>query len=387
MTNSKKVLFVFGTRPEAIKMGPVIKEMQKHPHWFTVKVAVTGQHREQLVQVLEDFQIIPDLNLDLMKENQSIHSFTVEAIKGLETVFLKEKPDLILVHGDTQTAFCAALSAFFQKIPIAHVEAGLRTKNKYSPFPEEINRRLVDTMSDLYFAPTNTNKQNLVKEGIEEASIFVTGQTAIDAALMTFRKDYRFTVPAFQQLDFNKKQVAGVTLHRRENLGSAMNQVFQAIRELADENENVQFVYPVHLNPNVRKPAFAALSGHERILLCDPVSYPDMINLIGRARFLISDSGGLQEEATVFNKPLILTRDTTERPEAVGSRSITLTGTNKALIKEKALEILHSLPETGASASPFGDGLASKRIAEAAAVYLGLAQQLPEPFKAEQHDS
>ncbi|WP_308737569.1 non-hydrolyzing UDP-N-acetylglucosamine 2-epimerase [Paenibacillus sp. AR247] len=336
----KKIMVIFGTRPEATKMCPVIQELRHHQERFETKVVVTGQHREQLSQALSHFNIQPDVDLALMKENQSLAYLTSAAIVGLDNIINEDKPDMILVHGDTQTAMCGSLAAFFHKIPVGHVEAGLRSHQKYSPWPEEINRRIVDVITDLLFAPTSVSKNNLNREGYDSEHIFITGQTAVDAAILTNKADYKFHNEQLNDLVQLQGRLITVTAHRRENYGEPMQQMFNAIRRVADEHPDVHIVYPVHLSPYVQDTAFAMLSGHDRIHLLDPIEYPDMINLLSRSHLVLSDSGGLQEETPVFNKPLILMRDTTERPEAIAANAVFLSGTQEDSIFNIANKLL-----------------------------------------------
>ncbi len=373
--SKKKIMIVFGTRPEATKMCPVVQAFKKYPEWFDVKTVVTGQHQEQLYQVLDGFGIEPNLDLKIMKENQSLAYVTTSAINGLDDVISSEKPDLILVHGDTQTSFSAAMAAFFHKVPVGHVEAGLRSGNKYSPWPEEVNRKLIDVICDLLFAPTNYSRENLLKEGYKPETIYVTGQTAVDAAINMYDEDYTFKNPTLNELKFEKnKKVITVTAHRRENY-EKMEQMFGAIRRIADENENVLFVYPVHMSPVVRKYAYGVLSNHERILLLEPIDFTDIINLMSRSYLVLSDSGGLQEECTVFHKPMILMRDTTERPEAIEAGSVYLAGNEGEPIYDITKRLLLDTElynKMANSENPFGDGKASERIANIVAEYFGL---------------
>ncbi|WP_028552865.1 non-hydrolyzing UDP-N-acetylglucosamine 2-epimerase [Paenibacillus sp. UNC451MF] len=379
----KKIMLIFGTRPEATKMCPVVQELRKYPEWFETKVVVTGQHREQLQQPLSHFKIIPDIDLDLMKENQTLAYFTSAAIKGLDQAIAEDKPDMILVHGDTQTALCGSLVAFFHQIPVGHVEAGLRSHNKWSPWPEEVNRRMVDVVTDVLFAPTSVGRDNLLREGFSSNQIFVTGQTAVDAAILTKKSDYTFQNDSLNKLIQHPGRIVTITAHRRENLGEPMRQMFSAIRRLADDHPDVMVIYPVHLNPAVREIAIPILSGHERIHLLEPIEYPDMINLLSRSYLILSDSGGIQEETTVFNKPLVLMRDTTERPEAIEANAVVLAGTDELSIYDNAAILLQDPQrylEMANVKNPFGDGHASKRIALYLAYYFGQLSEQPEPF-------
>lgn len=379
----KKVLLVFGTRPEAIKMGPVIQALRRYPDWFAPRVVVTGQHKEQLYQALGAFGIVPDVDLEIMQHRQTLAHIVSAAMTGLDRVFAEERPDTVLVHGDTATTMVATLAAFFHQIPVGHVEAGLRTYHKFSPFPEEINRRVTDVVADMLFAPTPLNRQNLLREGADPAAIFVTGQTEVDAALHTYRPDYQFAEPRLARVDFRSWRVIAVTAHRRENWGDPLRGMCAAMRRLVDEHPDTLLVYPVHLSPAVRDVVLPALSGHPRIVLTDPVGYEDMIHLIARSYMIMSDSGGLQEDAPVFGKPLVLMRDTTERPEAVEAGVVVLAGNTEAGVYQHARRLLNdpALYQSMARArNPFGDGRAAERIALYLAHRLGFRPDLPAEF-------
>ncbi|REK76201.1 non-hydrolyzing UDP-N-acetylglucosamine 2-epimerase [Paenibacillus paeoniae] len=381
--NRKKIMVIFGTRPEATKMCPVVQELKKHSEWFDTKVILTGQHREQLHQALAHFDIQPDIDLNLMKESQSLAYLTSAAITGLDEVISEERPDLILIHGDTQTALCGGLVAFFHKIPVGHVEAGLRSHHKYSPWPEEINRRIIDVVTDFMFAPTSINQDNLIRDGYKEQHIYITGQTAVDAALLTNREHYVFNEDRLNHLVNQPGRIITLTAHRKEHYGAPMLQMFRAIRRIADEHPDTSVIYPVHLSPTVREAAYCILSGHDRIHLLDPIDYPDMIHLLSRSYLVLSDSGGLQEETPVFHKPLVLMRDTTERPEAVAANAVFLAGTEESAIHAVTTRLLtdkefyHAMSHT---VNPFGDGQASKRIVQIIARHFGFLSELPVPF-------
>lgn len=377
------MMFIFGTRPEATKMCPVIQELKRHEEWFETKVILTGQHREQLYQALAHFGIKPDADLQLMKENQSLAYITSAAIAGLDEVVTREQPDLIVIHGDTQTAVCGGMVAFFHKIPVGHIEAGLRSHNKYSPWPEEINRKIVDVVSDFMFAPTSISRDNLLRDGYENKNIFVTGQTAVDAAQLTYSDRYVFHEEQLNAIVHQTARIITVTAHRKENYGAPMQNMFRAIRRIADEHPDAAIVYPVHLSPTVRETAYSMLAGHERIHLLEPIDYPDMINLIARSYMILSDSGGLQEETPVFGKPLILMRDTTERPEGVAAHAVHLTGTEESAIYAAATRLLTDRgysDEMSHAVNPFGDGRASMRIAHIFAHHFGFVPDLPAEF-------
>lgn len=384
VNTKKKIMVIFGTRPEATKMCPIVQELKQHTDWFDTKVVVTGQHQEQLYQALSHFSLEPDIDLNLMRENQSLAYFTSAAITGLDDIISEHRPDMILVHGDTQTTMCGSLAAFFHKIAVGHVEAGLRSHSKYSPWPEEVNRRIVDVVTDLLFAPTSVGRDNLLREGFNAENIHVTGQTAVDAALQTYKENCSFTEAKLNELIRHSGRLITVTAHRRENYGVPMQNMFRAIRRIADEHPNVSIIYPVHLSPTVRDMAYTMLSDHDQVHLLDPLEYPDMINLISRSYLIMSDSGGLQEEATVFNKPLVLMRDTTERPEAVAAHAVHLAGIEEDSIYNIANRLLIDMDTYKRMASarnPFGDGQASKRIVQLIAHHFGLTSQPPAPFE------
>lgn len=376
MAERRKIMAVFGTRPEAIKMAPVVKALQAHPEWFETRVCVTAQHRQMLDQVLSAFAITPDHDLNIMQERQTLAGIHIRALQGLESAMAAEKPDMLLVHGDTATTFAGALAAFYHQAAVGHVEAGLRAYNKYSPWPEEMNRCLTDVLADVFLAPTANNRQNLLREGVAPEKIYVTGQTAVDALLLTVRDDYRFEVPALNSVDFAGKRVITVTAHRRENYGEPFRQMFTAMRELVDAFADTYLVYPVHLSPAVREAAEPLLLGHPRILLTDPVPYPDMVHLLQRSYLVLSDSGGIQEETPSLGKPLLLLRDTTERPEGVTAGTVIVTGTDRGRIVAEGTRLLRDRRayETMAQrANPYGDGKAAERCVQAIAHYYGLA--------------
>ncbi|WP_041484320.1 non-hydrolyzing UDP-N-acetylglucosamine 2-epimerase [Desulfitobacterium metallireducens] len=358
-------MVVFGTRPEAIKMAPVVKALQKES--VPCQVAVTAQHREMLDQVLELFKIRPDYDLNLMKAGQTLVEITTRALNGLVEVFAKAKPDLILVHGDTTTTFVAALAAFYTHIPVGHVEAGLRTGNKYSPFPEEMNRKLTGAITDLHFAPTNTAKQNLLREGVPLEKIFVTGNTVIDALLHTVDTDYRFNdreLDSILEREQNRRMIL-VTTHRRENLGEPMRQIYRALANVLDNNPNTYIVFPVHKNPSVRKVVDEVLGQHERVYLIEPMDYEPFVNLMSKAHIILTDSGGIQEEAPSLGKPVLVVRDTTERPEAVEAGTVSLVGTSYERVVESLNRLLRDEEHFHAMAhaiNPYGDGKAADRI-------------------------
>lgn len=358
-----KVMVIFGTRPEAIKMAPLVKELKKHEETECI-VCVTAQHREMLDQVLKAFKIKPDYDLNIMSQGQTLSDITFKALKGVEEVIQEVKPNIVLVHGDTTTTFAGALAAYYNQIDIGHVEAGLRTWNKYSPYPEEMNRQMVDNMADMFFTPTESSKSNLLKEGKRIENIFVTGNTAIDALKTTIKKGY--THPIFEWLG-NDKLIL-LTAHRRENMGKTMRNMFISIKRIVDEIEGLKIVYPVHLNPKIRKIAEEILGNDEKIKLIEPLEVIDFHNFINRAYIILTDSGGIQEEAPALGKPVIVLRNTTERPEGIEAGTLKLAGTNEEKIYNITKELLTNKEEYNRmkkAINPYGDGHASKRIVDA----------------------
>ena len=376
---------VFGTRPEAIKMAPVVLELAKHPEEIVPVVTVTAQHREMLDQVLNLFKIKPDHDLDIMAAGQTLFDITSRAMMGLDKVLQEEHPDIVLVHGDTTTTFAGALAAYYHQVSVGHVEAGLRTHNKYSPFPEEMNRKLTGSIADLHFAPTSTSEQNLLSESIDGEQIFVTGNTVIDALHKTVRDDFQFENEMLQKIDFKNKRVILVTTHRRENLGEPMRHVYQALRRLVEEFEDVEIVFPVHKNPKVREVVNEELGGMSKVHLIDPLDYEPFANLMHRSHLILTDSGGVQEEAPALGKPVLVLRDTTERPEAVEAGTVKLIGTDKDVVYKEARELLTNQEEysrMSEACNPYGDGKASQRIIQAILYHYGLSEEKPEPFVA-----
>jgi len=374
---------IFGTRPEAVKMAPVVKALAARPERFVVKVAVTAQHREMLDQTLRHFDLRPDYDLNIMQPRQTLAGIATRALEGLDRVLEESRPDLVLVHGDTATTFIGSLAAFYRQIPVGHVEAGLRTDNKYDPFPEEMNRRLTGQVADLHFAPTPWAQANLLAERVDRKYLFVTGNTAIDALFLTRRSNHRFAEPGLRSLDFASRRVIVVdTLHRRENL-ERMGGIYGAIRRLAEASPEAHLVVLMHKNPAVRDAAAPVLAGLTGITLLDPLDYPDFINLIHRAYFVISDSGGVQEEAPSLGSPVLLLRETTERPEAIEAGTVRMVGTDPDAIFAAARQLLtddtayRAMREAG---NPYGDGLASERIADALEYYFGWRAEPPRPF-------
>lgn len=373
----KKVFLVFGTRPEAIKMAPLAKELADDNR-FEVKVVVTGQHREMLDQVLHAFAIVPDYDLNIMHQGQTLSEITGRVLEKLTAILQKERPDILLVHGDTTTTFSAALSAFYQQIPIGHVEAGLRTWDKYSPFPEEMNRQLTDELTDLYFAPTMKSRENLIKENHSEKNIYVTGNTAIDAMKNTLDENYE--IPA--EISKNQKRIVLVTMHRRENLGEPMHSVFNAIHKAANDYPDTQFIFPMHKNPAVREVASETLGNLENVSLIEPLDVIDFHNYAKQSYLILTDSGGVQEEAPSLGVPVLVLRDQTERPEGVAAGTLRLVGTDTQTVYSTIKELFENsaaYEDMSKASNPYGDGKASARITEAIAHYFQLADR-PEDF-------
>ncbi|WP_026564050.1 non-hydrolyzing UDP-N-acetylglucosamine 2-epimerase [Bacillus sp. UNC41MFS5] len=370
MENQLKVMTVFGTRPEAIKMAPLVKELGKYPDYIKPIVTVTAQHREMLDQVLQIFEITPDYDLNIMKERQTLLEVTTRSLEGLNQVLADVKPDIVLVHGDTTTTFVASLAAFYHSIPIGHVEAGLRTHNKYSPYPEEVNRQLTGVLADLHFSPTSQSKQNLLLENKREDGIYITGNTAIDALKTTVRDNY--THPVLDKL--GNDRLILMTAHRRENTGKPMEDMFRAIRRLVEKHVDVQVVYPVHMNPVVREIANSVLGEHERIHLIEPLDVIDFHNFASRAYLILTDSGGVQEEAPSLGVPVLVLRDTTERPEGIEAGTLKLAGTDEETIFDLADELLSdpaAHDKMAHASNPYGDGYASERIVKAILHHFG----------------
>lgn len=371
-----KVMLVFGTRPETIKMAPLVKELKSRPEFETL-VCVTAQHRQMLDQVLDAFAITPDYDLNIMKQGQTLSDITARVLKGLEEVLQKEKPQMVLVHGDTTTTFAGALAAYYCQTAVGHVEAGLRTYDKYSPYPEEMNRQFVGCVADLHFAPTQQSRENLLAEGKKDSSIVVTGNTAIDALRTTVREDYTDGI-----LEWAKgSRLIVITAHRRENLGEPMHRMFRAIRRVMEEFPDVKAVYPVHLNPLVQKAAQEELGDCPQVRLVEPMEVVEFHNLLARSYLILTDSGGIQEEAPSLGKPVIVLRDTTERPEGVTAGTLKLAGTDEEVIYGLVRELLTDEAEYGRmshASNPYGDGEASRRIADAIAAHFAEAGQTGE---------
>lgn len=376
----KKVMCVFGTRPEAIKMAPVVKAIEQNENLQSI-VTVTAQHREMLDQVLQLFQIIPDYDLNLMKQGQTLTDITAGVLRGLEDILKKEQPDLVLVHGDTTTTFAAALAAFYQQIPVGHVEAGLRSGNMYSPYPEEANRKLTGVMTSLHFSPTPEARQNLLRENADDSKIFVTGNTVIDALLATVKDHHQFADADLQALLDSPGKKVLITAHRRENQGEPMAHIFQAVRRLHETLPEVQFIFPIHKNPRVRELAARILGELARVHIIEPLDYEPFANAMSRVDLIMTDSGGLQEEAPALGKPVLVLRDTTERPEAVTAGTVELVGTDEDLIYNTALTLLtdaEAYAKMANAVNPYGDGKACGRITAAIEYYFGMRDERPE---------
>jgi len=376
-----KVITIFGTRPEAIKMAPLVKELEKREE-IDAKVCVTAQHREMLDQVLELYNIKPDFDLNIMKSKQSLTGITTRVLQGLEEIFEKEKPNLILVHGDTTTTFAGSLAAFYQQIKVGHVEAGLRTFDKYFPFPEEMNRKLTGAVADMHFAPTKGSKANLLREGVDPQDIYVTGNTVIDAMEFTVKEDYVFATKELNDLDYSKKVIM-VTAHRRENWGEGIENICLALKELVEKNNDVELVYLVHLNPIVKDVVYKHLSGLDRVHLLPLLDAKETHNLMNKCYMIMTDSGGLQEEAPHLGKPVLVLRDVTERPEAVESGTVKLVGTDKEAIVNTANLLIKNQEEYSKmtkAINPYGDGEASKRIVESILFKFGYIDKRCEEF-------
>ena len=363
-----KLMTVFGTRPEAIKMCPLVLEMGKYPDYIEPIVAVTAQHREMLDQVLELFNIKPDYDLNIMASGQTLYDITTKALNGLKEVIEEAKPDMVLVHGDTTTTFAGALAAFYAQVPVGHVEAGLRTGNKYSPYPEEMNRKLTGSIADMHFAPTSTSKANLLKENVNPETILVTGNTVIDALETTVKADYEFADAEFNKLFARGNRLILMTTHRRENLGEPMRNVYKALRKVLETHADVEAIFPVHKNPKVREIVQEELGGLDRVHLIEPMDYEPFANLMGKVDIVLTDSGGIQEEAPALGKPVLVLRDTTERPEAVDAGTVKLIGTEyEDVLRETnlLLDDAEHYKKMAEATNPYGDGKACERIIRA----------------------
>ena len=373
-----KIMTIFGTRPEAIKMAPIVHLLKQQTSDFETVVTLTGQHREMLDQVMQAFALKSDYNLKIMQANQTLNDITAAVLRKLKPILQAEKPDLVLVHGDTTTTFAASLAAFYQQIPIGHVEAGLRTWKKYSPFPEEMNRQMTDVLADLYFAPTKKSQANLLLQPIDPQKIFVTGNTAIDALKQTVSRDYQHEV--FQQIKPHQRMIL-LTMHRRENWGKPMEQVFAAINQVLHVHPEVEVIYPVHLNPKVRQVAQTAFAANPQVHLIEPQNVVDFHNLCARSYFIMTDSGGMQKEAPSLGKPVMVLHETTERPEGITARTLRLVGTNQQEVQGAREELLQpdssTYQQMAAAINPYGDGKAAERIIAAIKYYFKFTNERP----------
>lgn len=378
----KKIITIFGTRPEAIKMAPLVKQLEKEPEIKSI-VCVTAQHREMLDQVLNYFEITPDYDLNIMRSKQSLTGITSRVLEGLEEIFREEKPDMVLVHGDTTTTFAGGLAAFYQQIKVGHVEAGLRTFDKYFPFPEEMNRKLTGALADLHFAPTQGSKNNLLREGVNQNDIFVTGNTVIDAMKHTVKENYVFDNELLNKIDYKNKKIIMITAHRRENWGQGIENICQALNEIVEQNEDVEIIYLVHLNPVVKDVVFKNLGNKERIHLLPPLETNETHNLMNKCFMVMTDSGGLQEEAPHLGKPVLVLREVTERPEAVKYGTVKLVGTEVDKIISEANALIRdqkAYENMSKAVNPYGDGKASERIVSAIKNYLKISNEKIEEF-------
>ncbi|GAI00995.1 unnamed protein product [marine sediment metagenome] len=383
--NKIKIALIFGTRPETIKMFPIISEIKKYPYLIELKIIVSGQHREMLDQMLKIFQINPDYDLNIMKKGQSLSHITKNSLLGIEKILKKERPSMVLVQGDTTTTFTGALAAFYQKIKIGHIEAGLRTNNKYYPFPEELNRHLTSVLADLHFAPTEKSCQNLLSEGVKRENVFVSGNTVIDSLFLMTKEHYIFREPLLRDVKIFEKKIILVTMHRRENWGRPLRETCQALIKLIKDHLDLSVIFPIHKNPEIRKIVNEILKSRKEVLLLDTLDYKDMVNLMSKSYIILTDSGGIQEEAPSLGKPVLVLRDETERPEAVEAGVVKLIGTNsKKIIKEvkELLDHKEKYLEMTRNINPYGDGKASERIVKKILYNFNLVNQSPDEFKA-----
>ena len=387
MINQRRVMFVFGTRPEAIKMAPVIKEVEKYPDVLSPLIVVTGQHRQMLDQVLNIFDIKPNYDLGNMQQNQTLTSIVAKSMQGLEEIVLREKPDMVLVQGDTATSFAAGLSAFYHKVPLGHIEAGLRTFDKWRPYPEEINRKLTTSLADLHFAPTKTSVTNLLAERVLASSIFLTGNTVIDALFEVVKREFDLNKLGIK-LSPEKKMIL-VTTHRRENFGAPLENICSAIDRLAKDYQEVEIVVPVHKNPMVRERVHKRLGQIQNVALIEPLDYEPFVHLMKESYIILSDSGGVQEEAPSLGKPVLVLREKTERPEAVSFGTVKLVGSDENLIFENVRKLLEERPaydKMSRAVNPYGDGNASGRIVRAILYYFGIVDQRPDEFELKENE-
>ncbi|NIM02870.1 UDP-N-acetylglucosamine 2-epimerase (non-hydrolyzing) [bacterium] len=379
----KKIICIFGTRPEAIKMAPVLRELKKKDDLFKAVVVVTAQHREMLDQVLRLFNLRSHYDLNIMQESQTPYHITTSALSRLEKVINIENPDFVLVQGDTTTTFAAALASFYQRVPVGHIEAGLRSYDRFNPYPEEVNRLLTDALCDLHFAPTPTAKRSLLKENIKKESIFVTGNTVIDALYLALKKAHRFRNSVLKKIDFNKKRIILLTAHRRENWGTPLENICLSIKKLIDKYDDLEIIFPVHLNPKIRNVVYKLLKKSPRIHLIKPLDYLDFVNLLNKCSLVLTDSGGLQEEAPALGKPVLLLREVTERPEAVKAGTVKVVGLSRNRIFEETCKLLNSkriYERMATSVNPYGDGKTSARIVEAILYYFEIVRRRPKDF-------
>jgi len=382
--NKTKIAIIFGTRPETIKMFPIISEIKKYPHLIDCRIIVSGQHREMLDQMLEIFQVNSDYDLDIMEQGQSLSDITNNCLLGIEKILIKERPSMVLVQGDTTTTFAGALAAFYQKIKIGHVEAGLRTNNKYYPFPEEVNRHLTSVLTDLHFAPTTQSYENLLSEGVKKEDIFISGNTVIDSLLLMIKENYTFRESQLKDKKIFEKKIILVTIHRRENWGKPLKETCQAINKIIDEHSDISVIFPLHKNPEIRRNVQEILQNKKNILLLDTLNYDDMVNLMSKSYIILTDSGGIQEEAPSLGKPVLVLRDETERPEAVKAGVVKLIGTNGKRICSEVDLLLNrreKYMEMSKSINPYGDGKASERIVKKILYNYNLIGQEPDEFK------
>lgn len=378
-----KVMSVFGTRPEAIKMAPLVIELEKNPNIESV-VCVTAQHRQMLDQVLEIFNIKPDYDLNIMKDRQTLVGITARVLEGLDEVIKEAKPDIVLVHGDTSTSFVGALAAFYNQTMVGHVEAGLRTYDIYSPFPEEMNRCLTGRIAKMHFSPTIRNKNNLLKENVSDDNIYITGNTVIDAMKTTVKEDYVFKTDAINDIDFKSKRVITMTAHRRENLGEPLENICRAVKRLVEKYDDVEFVYPIHMNPAVRETVNKIIGNLDRVNIIEPINVDELHNLMARSYMIMTDSGGIQEEAPSLGKPVLVLRRETERPEAVEAGTVKLAGVSEEVIFDMSCELLddkNAYDKMAHSANPYGDGNASLRIIDAILYEFGINNVRPEEYQ------
>ena len=382
MEKKIKVMSVFGTRPEAIKMAPLVIELEKNPNIESV-VCVTAQHRQMLDQVLEIFDITPDYDMNLMKDRQTLVQITARVLEGLDDIIKEVKPDIVLVHGDTTTSFVGALAAFYNQVPVGHVEAGLRTYDIYSPFPEEMNRCLTGRIAELNFSPTVANKENLLRENVSEDSIYITGNTVIDAMKTTVKEDFTFVTEELNKIDYMNKKVITMTAHRRENLGEPLKNICNAVKRLVERYEDAEVVYPVHMNPAVRETVFDILGDLDRVHLIEPINVDELHNLMARSYLIMTDSGGIQEEAPSLAKPVLVLRRETERPEAVAAGTVKIAGVDEDVIFDLACELFDdkdAYNKMAHAANPYGDGNASLRIIDAILYHFGVTKKRPKDY-------